>query len=213
MITSIRIKYNQQFTKEKYLSYIEDLNNVYPGQLEFRVAETPVFVPKDFTGKVLSACESIIDIITQPAYLHQSEKAIPAHLRVLNEDTHPHCLVFDFGVCKNLKGELEPQLIEMQGFPSLFAWQVILPEVHHNHFWWPEEYSIYLNGFNKESYIDLLRKIIVADCDPKNVILLEIFPHQQKTRVDFYATETFLGIKTVCLTDLIKEGKNLYYMN
>ena len=213
MIPSIRIKYNQQFTKEKYRSYIEDLNNVYPGQLEFRVAETPVFVPKDFTGKVLSACESIIDIITQPAYLHQSEKAIPAHLRVLNEDTHPHCLVFDFGVCKNLKGELEPQLIEMQGFPSLFAWQVILPEMHHNHFWWPEGYSIYLNGFNKESYIDLLRKIIVADCDPKNVILLEIFPHQQKTRVDFYATETFLGIKTVCLTDLIKEGKNLYYMN
>jgi hypothetical protein len=213
MIPAIRKKYNEQFTQEKYQSYINDLSNVYPGQLDFRIAETPVFVPKEFTNKVLSACDSIIDVITKPEYHQQSEKAIPAHLRVPNEDNHPDCIAFDFGVCKNEKGDLEPQLIEMQGFPSLFAWQVILPEIHHQHFWWPKNYSIYLNGFNRESYIELLHNIIIADCDPENVVLLEIFPHQQKTRVDFYATETLIGIKTVCLTELIEEGKNLYYLN
>ena len=48
---------------------------------------------------------------------------------------------------------------------------------------------------------------------PENVILLEIFPHKQKTRIDFYCTEEYIGIKTVCLTELIKEGKKLFYIN
>lgn len=213
MIPEIRKAYNDQFTEEKYKAYIDDLSNVFPGHLDFRIAETPVFVPKDFLHKMLSACDHIIDVISTPEYRKQSEKAIPEHVRVPNEDTHPHCIAFDFGVCKNDQGQLEPQLIEMQGFPSLFAWQVIQPEVHHRHFWWPENYSIYLNGLNKERYINLLKRLIIGESDPANVILLEIFPHQQKTRVDFYETEKLIGIKTVCLTEIIQEGKRLYYMN
>ena len=213
MVPLLRSQYNEQFTREKYDSYINDLANIYQGQLDFRVAETPVFVPKAFTNKMLSACESIIDVITQPQYHKQSDNAIPKNLRVPNEDAHPHCIAFDFGVCLSQKGELEPQLIEMQGFPSLFAWQVLLPEVHAKHFRTPQNYSPYLNGFNRASYIQLLKKIIVADADPENVVLLEIFPHQQKTRVDFYATESLLGIKTVDLNEVIQEGKHLYYVH
>lgn len=213
MVPELRKKYNEQFTREKYHSFIKDLKAIYPGQLDFRIAETPVFVPKDFTAKILSACESIIDVITKPEYGHQSEKAIPGPLKVPGENAHPHCIVFDFGVCKNEVGELEPQLIEMQGFPSLFAWHVLLPEVQAQHFWTPSNYSPYLNGFSRASYIQLLKKIILADADPENVILLEVFPHQQKTRVDFYATETLMGIKTVDLNDVVQEGKHLYYIN
>jgi hypothetical protein len=213
MVESARNKYNADFTKEKYDAYIHELNNIYPGQLDFRIAETPVFVPKDFTEKVLSACESIVDIITEPSYLQASGKAIPPHLNIPGQDAHPHFIAFDFGICTNANGDVEPQLIEMQGFPSLFAWQATLPEVHGKHFWQPAGYSCYLNGFTKETYINLLRRIIVADCDPSEVILLEIYPAQQKTRVDFFATETYLGIKTVCLTGLIREGKNLFYIN
>jgi hypothetical protein len=175
------------------------------------VAESPVFVSRDFTQKALSACDAIIDIIDTIDYKQKSNKAIPGHLKVPGQDIHPHCIAFDFGVCRSADGSLEPQLIEMQGFPSLFAWQVILPEVHHKHFWWPEHYSIYLNGYDRSSYIDLLKKVIIADSSPENVILLEIFPNRQKTRVDFHATESLLGIQTVCLTELIKEGKDLFY--
>jgi len=213
MVEGLRKKYNEEFSEEEYRSFIKDLENVYPGQLDFRLAETPVFVSKEFTNKILSACESIIDVITTPQYRKQSSNAIPDHLKVPNEDLHPHFICFDFGVCENEKGELEPQLIEMQGFPSLFAWEVILPEVHARHFWTPDGYSIYLNGNEKNSYIELLKKIIVADADPENVILLEIFPHQQKTRVDFYATEDLIGIKTVDLNEVMLEGKNLFYLN
>jgi hypothetical protein len=213
MIPEVRKAYNERFSGEQYQAYIKNLSNVFPGHLDFRIAETPVFVPRNFLNKMLSACDHIIDVISAPEYREQSEKAIPAHLRVPNEDQHPHCIAFDFGVCENEQGELEPQLIEMQGFPSLFAWQVIQPEVHHDHFWWPDHYSVYLNGLDRSTYIDLLKKLIIGDQDPSNVVLLEIFPHQQKTRVDFYATEKFLGIKTVCLTDVIQEGRKLYYLN
>lgn len=213
MVPQLRKKYNQQFTEEKYKTYIDELQNIYPGQLEFRIAETPVFVSKEFTSKMLMVCESIIDTITKPEYQKQSQNAIPPHLKVPNEDAHPHFIAFDFGVCKNEKAELEPQLIEMQGFPSLFAWEVLLPEIHAKHFYTPDGYSVYFNGFERASYINLLKKIIIANENPEHVVLLEIFPHQQKTRVDFYATEDLIGIKTVDLNEVIQEEKKLYYIN
>jgi hypothetical protein len=212
MIPGLRKEYNERFTNEKYEAFIEDLSNIYPGHLEFRIAETPVFIPKEFTQKMLSACESIIDIITKPSYQEQSEKAIPAGLYVPNEDSHPQFIAFDFGICYNEQGELEPQLIEMQGFPSLFAWQVFVADTHQKHFEWPKDFSPYLNGLDRESYLALLKKIILEDTPVENVILLEILPHQQKTRVDFYATKELLGIETVCITELIKEGRQLFYL-
>src|SRR5579875_2881563 len=205
MVTEIRKAYNAQFTKDKYQSFVNALANVYPGQLDFRVAETPVFVPKSFTEKMLSACESIIDVITQPGYQQKSERAIPPHVRVPNEDAHPQFIAFDFGVCYNEQGQLVPKLIEMQGFPSMFAYQVLFEEMSRKYFNLPDHYSPYLNGFTKESYIQLLSKIIVDDAPVENAILLEVFPEQQKTRIDFFCTETYTGNKTVGLTDIIQE--------
>ena len=158
-------------------------------------------------------CDSIIDVIKSPSYHKQSDRAIPSNLKVPNEDSHPQFICFDFGICENEKGELEPQLVEMQAFLTLFAWHTMMPEISAKHFDEPNNYSPYLNGFTKESYLQLLKKIIVGDAKTENVILLEIFPHQQKTRVDFYATEDLIGIRTVCLTEIIKEGKKLFYMH
>ena len=211
MVPELRRQYNQEFTEEKYQSYIKELQSLYPGHLDFRVAETPVFVPKDFEQKMLAACDAIIEVVSTPEYFRQSDKAIPPALNVPNEDSHPHFIAFDFGVCKNETGELEPQLIEMQGFPSLFAWEVLLPEIQQKHFNIPSNYDVYLNGINRESYIEMFKLILIANEDPRHVILLEIFPHSQKTRVDFYATEDLLGIRTVCLTELIRVGKDLFY--
>jgi hypothetical protein len=211
MIPALRQAYNKAFTKEKYEAFVADFDTYHPGQLDFRVAETPLFVTRDFKDKMLAACESIVDAILEPGYRSQSENAIPAHLRVPNEDDHPQFIAFDFGICQAADGSLEPQLIEMQGFPSLFAYQVLFPEIHQQHFPKPEGFSTYLNGFEKESYIELLRKLIVADEDPEQVILLEIFPEQQKTRIDFVCTRQYLGIETVCLTKVEREGRQLFY--
>jgi hypothetical protein len=213
MIPAIREDFNNSFTKERYEAYLKELHNVYPGQIDFRVAETPVFIPTDFKEKMLSACESIVDIISDPGFKEMTKNAIPENIKVPDENDHSHFIAFDFGICINDKGEYEPQLIEMQGFPTLFAFEVLIPEISEKHFPVPPNFTSYLGGYNKETYIQLLKEIIVGDHHPENVILLEIFPKKQKTRIDFFCTEEYVGIKMVCLTELIKEGKKLYYLN
>ncbi|MEO8719465.1 MAG: hypothetical protein ABI297_07370, partial [Ginsengibacter sp.] len=100
---------------------------------------------------------------------------------------------------------------EMQGFPTLFGFQAYYPEVIRKHFDIPENFSNYLNGFDKDSYLQLLKEIILGGHNPENVILLDIKPKQQKTRIDFYCTQDYLQIPIVCLTDLIQEGEKLFY--
>jgi hypothetical protein len=213
MVSSIRKHFNELFTVEKYKSFLADLNSLHPGDIEFRVSETPVFIDKAFKEKLLHACESIVDVICDPDFEKLTENAIPAGEKVPNEAPISHMISFDFGVCMNDQGELEPQLIEMQGFPTLYAFQVYYPEVLERHFPVPSNFSHYLNGYNKESYLRILRKLIVGDLSIENVILLEINPDEQKTRIDFRCTKDYLGIETVNLTDLIQEGRELFYMH
>ena len=213
MDQSLRAKFNASYTEDKYNAYMQEIEALEPGALDFRNAETPVFVPKAFKNKMLEACEDIIDVLVAPNFKELTNRSIPAHLQVPNEDAHTQMLVFDFGICENESGELEPQLIEMQGFPTLYAFQAYHSAITAKYAALPPEYDSYLNGYNRESYIQLLKDIIVGSHNPENVILLEIFPEKQKTRIDFYCTEKLLGIKTVCLTKLIAEGNQLYYDN
>lgn len=211
MIPEIRTKFNNDFTEKKYQEFLLDLESKHPGDIPFRVAETPVFISKDFTGKMLDACEAIVDIITNPDFKEQTERAIPKDENVPIENEHTDFIAFDFGICENKKGELEPQLVEMQGFPTLFAFQAYYASVIEKHFDIPENFSPYLNGYDKESYLQFLKEIILNGHKPENVILLELKPHEQKTRIDFYCTHDYLNIPIVCLTDLIQEGRKLFY--
>lgn len=212
MVPSLRKKFNENFTEEKYKAYLGEMNALHPGGIEFRLAETPIFCDKVFTEKILSACESIVDVIVQPDFKELTARAVPASLNVPHETAHTEFIAFDFGICENEKGELEPQLIEMQGFPTLFAYQVFDSEVTRKHFDIPANYSSYLSGLTKETYLDMLNEIVVGNHAKENVILLEILPHQQKTRIDFYCTTDYVGIPVICLTELIKEGRKLFYL-
>lgn len=212
MVPGLRDNFNASFTQKKYTDFLEEMNALHPGGIEFRLAETPVFVDKTFTKKMLDACESIVDVIVQPDFKQLTANAVPQDLNVPNENEHSHFIAFDFGVCENAEGELEPQLVEMQGFPTLFAYQVLDDDVTRKHFNIPDNYSSYLNGYTKSTYIQLLKDIIIAGHDAENVILLEIFPHKQKTKIDFYCTQDYLNIPVVCLTELVKEGKKLFYV-
>lgn len=213
MVSSLRHAFNKNFTAARYENFLRDLHSKHPGAIDFRVAETPVFVSKAFGQKLIEACESIVDVITDPDFKRNSEKAIPSMDYVPGENVHTNMIAFDFGVCINKDNELEPQLIEMQGFPTLFAFQVYYPEVIQKHFDIPHNYNQYLGAYNKESYLKDLKEIITGNHAPENVILLEIKPHEQKTRIDFYCTQDYTGIKPVCITELIQEGKKLYYLN
>jgi hypothetical protein len=211
MQSYIRQSYNQQFSTEKYAAYVHHLNSKHPGSIEFRVAETPVFIDASFKEKMLLACESIVDVITQADFKTLTADAVPANLQVPNENAFSHFIAFDFGICENEQGELEPQLIEMQGFPSMFAYQVWQDEVVRKYFSIPDNYSTYLNGFTKETYLQLLKEILVGEHKEENVILLELFPHEQKTRIDFYCTQDYINVAPVCLTELIQQDNKLFY--
>ncbi len=213
MVPALREAFNRQFTNAKYEAFLKDLKSLYPGTIEFRIAETPVFADKEFTGKMLDTCESIIDFITDHRFRTLTERAIPAKESLPGENDHCQMIAFDFGVCENSENELEPQLIEMQGFPSLFAFQVYYPELLRHYFTIPANYSHYLHGYEKDSFLKMLRQIILGPHPVENVILLEIKPHEQKTRIDFYCTHDYIGIEPVCITELIADGNKLYYMN
>jgi hypothetical protein len=213
MVPALREAFNRSFTRDRYISFLEDLNHLHPGAIEFRIAETPVFVPREFTLKMTETCDAIIDFIQEPAFKKLTDRSIPVADAVKGENNHTHFIAFDFGVCTGESGELEPRLIEMQGFPTLFAFQVYYPDLLRTHFNIPEDYSQYLDGYDRNSYLESLKEVLLGNEDPENVILLEIKPHEQKTRIDFYCTQDYTGIQPVCITELIREGKKLYYIN
>jgi hypothetical protein len=213
MVPALRKAFNAAFTREQYDAFMQDLNSLHPGAIEFRIAETPVFVPKDFGRKIVDACEAIVDVIVDPSFKKLTERAIPATDHVPNENAHTHFIALDFGVCLTEAGTVEPRLIELQGFPTLFAFQVYYPDLLRKYFDIPPSYSQYLNGYDKNSYLDDLKQVIVGNLPADNAILLEIKPHQQKTRIDFYCTQDYLGIQPVCITELTRRGKKLFYLN
>ncbi len=213
MIKEIRQRYNQNFSDEKYSSLLDYLNSIFESKVPFRVCETPIFVPKYFGDMLFEACNYIIEHISQADFKQLTQKAIPQNLLVPNEDEKSLFLTFDFGVCNDGNGNLVPQLIELQGFPSLYAWEDVFTKAIKKHFEIPENFETYFNGFNSESYTHFLKECLLGKHQPENVILLEIEPHKQGTNVDFYATQMYTGIKPVCISTVIREGRQLYYTN
>lgn len=210
MIPAQRQKYNQQFTQEKYENFMLELEKGYP-EIPFRVAETPVFVPKALKEKLIAAGEEIINLIKQPHFKELTQKSIPADWNVPNENEQPHFLTFDFGICKNEAGELTPMLIEMQGFPSLYGFQIHLSNTFRKCFEIDHSTNHFLNGFDEEQYIKLFKEVIIGKHQPHEVALMDVDAPNQKTAIDFFVTKKMLGIKILALEDIKQVGKQLYY--
>jgi hypothetical protein len=210
MIPAQRQKYNQQFTEEKYKTFLTQLQNGYP-EIPFRVAETPVFIPKALKEKLIAAGEEIINLIKQANFKTLTQRAIPSEWNVPNENEQPHFLTFDFGICKNQAGELAPMLIEMQGFPSLYGFQHHLAKTFQKSFEIDGSVNHFLNGFNEEAYIKLLKEVIIGSHEPEEVALMDVDAPNQKTAIDFFVTQKMLGIKILALEDIKKVGKQLFY--
>ncbi|OOQ58609.1 hypothetical protein [Mucilaginibacter pedocola] len=213
MNPSIRSTFNQNFTEEKYAEFLLSLNEGLRKPIEFRIAETPVFLTDDFRDKLLQAGEEIIATVLKPGFKELTERAIPAKWHIPHENDHPHFIALDFGVCKDEAGNIVPKLIELQGFPSLYGFQVHLAENYRHSFNVPGNQTIYFNGLDKAGYIDLLKKTILGPYQPDEVVLMDVNAPQQKTSVDFYITENYIGTPVVSLEDLIQEGDQLFYLH
>jgi len=210
MIEHYRSKFNGSFTEEKYTGLLACLEKGLT-KIPFRVAETPVFIPADLKQQLIDAGEEIINLIRRPDFKTLTANAIPPQWNVPGENAQPHFLTFDFGICKDERGELVPKLIEMQGFPSLYAFQPYLSGNYKKHYELPDHLTPYFEGLSEAEYISLLKEVIVGKHQPHEVALMDTDALNQKTAVDFLLTQQFLGIKVLSLTDIIKEGKSLFY--
>jgi len=211
MINNFRSAYNQNFQETRYQALLEDIEADFGYKVAFKIAETPIFIPKAFKNKLIEASDIILSQIFSEPYLSQMHKAVPKEYHVPNPDAMPSVLALDFAVCKDENGELSPQIIEMQGFPSLFAYQIYLADLYRKHFEIPENLTNFFGNHNTESYLQSLKEVIIGKHATENVVLLEIEPELQKTRIDFSCTEKYLGIESVCLTNVKKQGNRLFY--
>jgi len=206
--------YNENFTTEKYEKFLQEIRQAYDHDPPFRIAETPVFFDRNLKDHVLRASEEINRIFLQPNFKELTKGAIKhPELQVPNEDYHTRFIQMDFGICKNDSGELVPQLIEVQGFPSLYFFQDLLYKSYVRNFNIPDQYTVHFEGLDSVRYLELLRREIVGDFDPENVVLLEVEPEKQVTYIDFLGAHHHLGIQVLCISKLIKKGKKLFYRN
>ena len=155
--------------------------------------------------------ELIRQLVDNPEYRAKSDEAVPAEFKVPNEPAHPMFVQVDFGLVRDARGELQPKLVELQAFPSLYAYQGPLADAYLDVYGLDERLKYFLSGLDTTSYRALLRQAIVGSHDPENVILMEIHPQEQKTLPDFLLTEKMLGVRTVDIVDIKKEGSRLYY--
>ena len=211
MIPEIRQRYNEQFTQEHYQAFLQDLYSQFNHVPGFRIAETPVFIPAALKDKIFEACQEIAEVILRPDFKALTEPSLTDSNRVPNEDAHTTFLQMDFGLCEGANGEIVPKLIEVQGFPSLYFYQHFVAGLYRKHFKIPDTVNHLFNGYTPETYVQLLKDIIVGDEDPREVVLIDIEPWKQNTQIDFHATRQVLGIHVCCVTDLYKRGNQLFY--
>jgi hypothetical protein len=211
MDPQLRSHFNVDFSSEKYATLLRCVNETEKWPADFRISETPIFLTNAFTDELTNAATTIVERVRTAEFARHAEKAIPAGLEVPDETAHPNFLVVDFGICE-VDGRLTPRLIELQAFPSLYAFQLFFlgclrkafPAI-------PRHWTSSFGGLKDEAYLELLRSVIVGGSNTENVILLEIEPEKQKTRIDFACTETLLGVRPVCLTKIRKRGPQLFY--
>ena len=131
MIPSLRKQFNNAFTADKYQAFLHRVDQVSGTHVQFRLSETPCFFPKKLLDRLAQDGKELIrQLVESRAYRAKSDEAVPAEFKVPNEAPHPMFVQVDFGLVKDTEGELQPKLVELQAFPSLYAYQGPLAEAY-----------------------------------------------------------------------------------
>lgn len=215
MHPACRSAFNASFSEELYRRQTADLARRAGAEAGFRLAETPVFLTHELEERLVSAAHGILAQISTPEALARLRHFVPAEWDTPGMDALPSLAQVDLAVVAAPDGSLEPKLIELQGFPSLSAFEVMQADA------WNAAlegipglpaggFSPYFSGLTRAGFVDLFRRTVVGAHDPENVVLLDLHPETQKTYVDFTATTKLLGVEPVCPTKVEREGRKLF---
>src|SRR5262245_36224877 len=213
MIPSLRRAYNAAFTDERYRDYQRRLGERGRIEIPFRLAETPVFLPPELRDEMVEASLEIFRQLSTKEALERSKAAVPPELDVPGCDPLPTFAVTDFAITRDSDGRLAPKLIELQAFPTLYAFQVAQCEEIAR--FCPEGARVgwYLSGLDADSYRRIVGEAILSGLPANEVVLLDLDPPHQKTAIDFVFTEQFWGVRAIDPSQIEKRARELWYSN
>ena len=211
VIPDLRGAYNSSYTAERYSEYSRRLAERAGVPIPFRLAETPVFLPPELRDEMVEASLEIFRQLSTPEARLRSERAVPPHLNVPGCDDLPVFAVTDFAVARDASERLVPRLIELQAFPTLYAFQAAQCEELARISPDGESLDWCLSGLDADSYKRVVGEAILSGLPAENVILLDLDPPRQKTAVDFAFTEQFWGVRALDPSQIDKRGRELWY--
>ena len=214
MDPAYRTLFNEAYSDDLYARYQEDLTRRVGIKIGFRLAETPFFLPEGLREKLVSAGEAILETITDRANIEKMSATVPDRWKAPNPQHLPSFACFDFAIVRDEDGSLGPRLIELQAFPSLScfeilqsdSWNAMLDEIEGLDGTWTSSFS----DLDRDGLVDLVRRTMIGDCDPKEVIIVDLDPPSQKTACDFWAAEHLLGVSIVDARRLVASGGRLW---
>lgn len=209
MIPELRARFNQAFSQERYESFIAELERQCGGHVEFHLSETPCFLPRELLDRLVAEAQAIVSqLLGNAEYRRAADAVVPEAFRTPKGEDRPTFVQVDFGLVRTPQG-LEARLVELQAFPSLYGFQMLLSETARRHYGL-EEVTPYAGGLSREEYVRLAGRAILGDHDPAEVVLLEIEPRHQKTWPDFAVTEQTWGVRAVDLREIERHGSRLF---
>ena len=212
MIPELRTEFNKGYLPEKYAKLRLLVEERCGAPVDYRIAETPVFLPLSLLNEMAKAGAELTRMLMEnPACLAAARRAIPAGYLVAGETDHPHFLTADFALVESPGGGLVPKLVEIQAFPSVYGYQDVLCSAYRDAYGLGDGVGIFLSGLNEESYWELLGRTILGGHAKENVVLTEVDPMNQKTLPDFLVMARRLGIAVVDIRALEAQGNKLHY--
>jgi hypothetical protein len=212
MIPELRRSYNAAYTDARYQEYRRRLEARGRSAIPFRLAESPVFLPPELRDEMVAASLEIFRQLSTPEALERSKAAVPKRFDVPDCDPLPSFAAADFAVTAGAGGRLAPKLIELQAFPTLYAFQVAQnEELARLCPGGGESLDWCLSGLNTVSYWKAVGDTILAGLPSENVVLLDLDPPHQKTAIDFAFTRQFWDVRAVDPGEIEKRGRQLWY--
>jgi hypothetical protein len=209
MIAAHRHRFNAEYTDERYDAFIRAVEGAVGLHCPFTLSETPCFLPASLVDRLVVEAQAMLaQLFANRDYLHAADAVVPPALRLGSGEARPTCVQVDFGLVRGAD-VWEGRLVELQAFPSLYGFQMLLAEVSRDHYNMPA-LTPYIGGLSHADYVEAVRRAIVGEHDPAEVVLAEIDPLHQKTLPDFVTTERFWGVRAVDLRELVREGRRLF---